>query len=98
MSNSYLLKKLEALEDKVKRLVKEHDSVLAQNKELEEENQNLRLLVLQQEEEIKNFQNQYKISKIVTSITEGAQDTAEMRLKINEYIKEIDKCIANLSE
>jgi regulator of replication initiation timing len=51
-----------------------------------------------QEEALKNFVNQEKNSKIVESIAEDGTKSNELKLKINEYIKEIDKCIAQLSD
>ena len=45
-----------------------------------------------------HFKNQDKIAKIVSSISAGDKSTTELKLKINEYIKEIEKCIAYLSE
>ena len=51
-----------------------------------------------QEEAFKNFQNREKNGKIVESIVEDGTNTNELKLRINEYIKEIDKCIAQLSD
>ncbi|HEX8547475.1 MAG TPA: hypothetical protein VF691_10975, partial [Cytophagaceae bacterium] len=62
------------------------------------ENSDLRSLIEKQIDEIKNFQNQDKITKIVSSIADDTQNSNELKLKLNEYIKEIDKCIAYLSE
>ena len=48
--------------------------------------------------EIKNFQNQENIGKIVNTIAADAANATELKLKINEYIREIDKCIAYLRD
>jgi hypothetical protein len=63
-----------------------------------QENNTLREELERQNQDLKNFQNQDKISKIVSSMAEDTQKNTELKLKINEYIKEIDKCIAHLSE
>ena len=49
-------------------------------------------------EELSNFKNQDKIAKIVSSISPDDKSSSELKLKLNEYIKEIDKCRAYLSE
>ena len=45
------------------------------------------------------FQNQIKISKIVQNVATGDDaDATGLKQQIDEYIKEIDRCIAQLSE
>lgn len=90
--------KLIVLEDKIKKLIDVYDQSLQEVKELREENAFLKSLVKNREEEIKSFQNRDKISKIVTTLADDTHRKAELKLKINEYIREIDKCIAYLKE
>jgi len=93
-----LLLRLEALEAKALRLALAHKELSVSYKELQSENLRLKNQVQQKEEEVRNFQNQEKISKIVTSIADDTYRKTELKLKINEYIKEIDKCIAFIKE
>lgn len=67
---------------------------------VKEENTELRRTLQNREDKINSFQNQIKISKIVDSIAVGKdkEDANQLKLTINGYIKEIDKCIAHLSE
>jgi len=90
--------KLIVLEDKIKKLIDVYDQSLIEAKELKEENAFLKSLVKNREEEIKNFQNRDKISKIVATLADDTHRKVELKLKINEYIREIDKCIAYLKE
>ncbi len=90
--------RLEALERKLLKLVKEHRAVKQELQEVKTAKQGLEKLVAKQTEEIKNFQNKFKISKIVTSIASGTHETELVKLRIDEFIHEIDKCIAHLSE
>ncbi|MDB5274860.1 MAG: hypothetical protein JWO58_3227 [Chitinophagaceae bacterium] len=90
--------KLIVLEEKIKKLIDAYDQSLQEAKELKEENAFLKSLVKNKEEEIKNFQNQFKISKIALTSADDTHRKAELKLKINEYIREIDKCIAYLKE
>jgi hypothetical protein len=98
MNNEGILSKLEALESKLQMLTKEYNALKTEFRAVREENKELKALKEKQNEDLKNFQNQDKISKIVSSIAEDTQKSTELKLKINEYIKEIDKCIAHLSE
>jgi hypothetical protein len=98
MNNEGILSKLEALEGKLQMLTKEYNALKTEFRAVREENRELKALKEKQNEDLKNFQNQDKISKIVSSIAEDTQKSTELKLKINEYIKEIDKCIAHLSE
>ena len=49
-------------------------------------------------EQIGSFQNNLKISSIVDSMVVKDNNTAELKQVINDYIKEVDKCIAQLSQ
>lgn len=93
-----LLLRLEALEAKALKLALAHKELSVSYKELQSENLKLKNQILLKEEEVRNFHNQEKISKIVTSIADDTYRKTELKLKINEYIKEIDKCIAFIKE
>ena len=98
MNTENILSKLQDLEIKLKKLIKEHESVKSEFAACQKENNSFKALVDKQNEDIKNFQNQEKITKIVSSMADGTQINTELKLKINEYIKEIDRCIVYLSE
>jgi DNA-binding protein H-NS len=52
----------------------------------------------EQEEALEDFKNQIKISKIVRNIPVENKASAELKGRIDDYIKEIDKIITYLSE
>ena len=58
----------------------------------------LQSVIDEKDREIKNFQNRDNISKIVNTIAAESANSTELKLKINEYIREIDKCIAYLRD
>lgn len=93
-----LLLRLEALEAKALKLAYAHKELSVSYRELQSENLRLKNQIILKEEEVRNFHNQEKISKIVTSIADDTYRKTELKLKINEYIKEIDKCIAFIKE
>jgi len=97
MEQDQLIKELTLLERKVKMFMNEHQTVQEKLKILNVENSNLKTTLKRKEQQIDDFQNQNKISTIVDSIATGGEDAAELKQYINEYIKEIDKCIAQLS-
>jgi regulator of replication initiation timing len=98
MDNKASIEKLTLLEEKVELLLKEYQALKKDWVQRVEENSELKKDVLRLNEEIKSFQNQDKISKLVSSVKDDSQSASEMKFKINEYIKEIDKCIAHLNE
>jgi len=93
-----ILSKLELLEAKALKLASAYKELNIAYRELQSDNQRLKNQIAQKEEEVRSFHNQEKISKIVTSIAEDTPRKTELKLKINEYIKEIDKCIAFIKE
>ena len=97
MSQDLLKTKLATLERKLTLLLNEYNSIKNQNLALIGENEELISLIKVKDEQIFNFQNKIKISKIVNEIDEG-EDSSELKRKIDDYIKEIDKCIAHLSK
>lgn len=98
MEKDEILAKLAVLEKGINALAEKYREVKGRLDASEKENQQLKEEIIRQNEELKYFQNQDKISRIVSSITEDSRNSSELKLKINEYIKEIDKCIAHLSE
>jgi len=71
----------------------EHD-----NQTLREESILLRSKLEEKGQALEDFKNQIKIAKLVNSIPVEEMESAELREKINNYIKEIDNIIAYLSE
>ncbi len=89
------LRKLERLTEQVEQKVRL----------LEQENSALKNQLLSyqkklsdQEEALEDFKNQIKISKIVRNIPVENKASAELKGRIDSYIKEIDKIITYLSE
>ena len=97
MEKDQLIKELTLLERKIKLFKNEHQTVQEQLRILKVENNNLKTTLQRKEQQIGDFQNQNKISTIVDTIATGSNDATELKQYINEYIKEIDKCIAQLS-
>ena len=66
---------------------------------VKKENSELRDRLSQKGEQIQDFQNRNNISKIVNGmVVNSKSNTTELSGMLDEYIKEVDKCIAQLSE
>lgn len=90
---------LETVKRKITTLVKKYELAKQESEILKGENEQLAEIIKLKDSQLQDFQNREKINKIVSNVTEeGDERTTELKLKINEYIKEIDKCIAHLSE
>lgn len=87
---------LVSLERKIKLLLNEHQLLKEEIEQLKQENQELKLDMHSKNEKLDDFQNKIKISKIVGSMVADGEDTSDLKEIINDYIKEIDKCIAHL--
>lgn len=90
---------IETVKHKLLTLIKRYELVQEEMRLVKEENRELVELIQRKDGLISDFQNREKINKIANSVTEeGAERTTELKKKINEYIKEIDRCIAHISE
>lgn len=89
------LQRLEKLTQQVGRKLTQLEQ---DNQYLREEIQATRRRLEERELALEDFKNQIKIAKLVNSIPVEEMESAELREKINHYIKEIDNIIAYLSE
>ena len=97
MDQELLKTNLSGLERKILVLVNEHKNLKDELKGLKTENQELKNAVRVRDEQIASFHNQLKITKIVDSINPEDGSVSELKRKVDDYIREIDKCIAHLS-
>jgi hypothetical protein len=97
MDQELLKSNLTGLERKIMVLINEHKSLKDELKGLKQENQELRSAMKSRDEQITGFHNQLKITKIVDNINPEDGSVLELKKKVDEYIREIDKCIAHLS-
>ena len=84
------------LESNVKKLkslvieLKKENSIISKNLNLKEET------LLKQANDLKEWKEKYKSLKIANTFL-GSNDKSLTKLKINKMIKELDKCIMNLT-
>lgn len=98
MDQEALKSSLNGLERKVLVLLNEHRALKDELKGLKLENHELRNDLRRRDEQLVHFKNQIKITKIVDHINPEDGSASELKRKVDEYIREIDKCIAYLSK
>lgn len=89
-----------SLHSKVEKLIHLHKSSEDEITKLLIENNELKTVINQQEEQILGLQEKNKVIKIASSLSGSAPEekTTGMKLKINELVREIDNCIALLNK
>jgi|SRR5690606_31250467 uncharacterized coiled-coil DUF342 family protein len=97
MDQEALRANLNGLERKLLVLINEHKGLKDEINALRNENQELKEAIRQRDEQIAGFHNQLKITKIVNNLHPEDGSVSELKKKVDEYIREIDKCIAHLS-
>jgi chromosome segregation ATPase len=97
MDRELLKANLNGLERKLLVLIGEHKTLQEEVKNLKSENQQLKSAIKVRDEQITGFHNQLKITKIVDNLNPEDGSVLELKKKVDEYIREIDKCIAHLS-
>ena len=95
---SELSHSLSRLDSRVRQLLKAYHAMQAHAQKLEDENEQLKKVVNDQNQQLKDFQYQLEISKLVNSVGEGNGELEDIRSKIDEYIEEIDHCIDYLNQ
>ena len=89
MQKSQLNAELQSLERKLILLINDHKSLKGENELLKTQNSEMKQFLKAKEEQIDNFKNKDKITKLVDGVVVSGGDTTELKQVINEYIKEI---------
>lgn len=97
MDQELLKTNLSGLERKILVLINEHKALKEEVRTLKLENHDLKSSLRGRDDQLSNFKNQIKITKIVDNINPDDGSVSELKKKVDEYIREIDKCIAHLS-
>ena len=81
---------------KIDKLIKLYISSLEQNKSLESKIQDLQSELGNLQRENKDLNNKLKTTRVASAISEG-NGSYEAKMRINQLVREIDKCIALLN-
>lgn len=96
MSN--LVQIVDSLENRISKLLHRYKVLKQTNKKLTIELAEAQLTIKHQQEMIVEWEEKFNTLKIANSMLGSNQSKTEAKLKINTLIREIDACIAQLSE
>ena len=85
------------IEIKLNNLLSSHNKLKEINESLNAQKANLISEIEMKNKEIDVLKDKIKIMSISKSVDASKGDIRQTKLKINEYIREIDKCIAQLN-
>ncbi len=98
MDKSKLSSKLDGIISKMHTILQGYMQLEAQYLELVEEKKALNEKVLGYEAQILELKEQTKVLKLSKGVNLSGKDNSEVKATINEFIREIDKCIALLND
>jgi len=88
---------IKRIQEKLQQLIKQHHELQKENNQLKKELEKSSKQTSQHQQTIELLKQQVEVLKI-SSGNWDENDKKEFEKRINQYIKEIDKCIALLSE
>mgnify|MGYP003150611952 CR=1 FL=1 len=95
---SHLSEIVDSLENRMSKLLHQHQKVQQSNLKLEEEVTILRSQQEQFQSEIDEWREKCNSLKLANSMLGSDQYKRDTKLKINALVREIDQCITQLSE
>ena len=88
---------LTSIQNKIKRLAEEYSRVLEHNSRLQEEVRLMNEALESHKIKVNELESKTKLYRI-TKTLETKEGTADAKAKINELVREIDKCIGLLNK
>ena len=82
---------------KIDKLIKLYISSLEQNKSLESKIQDLQSELENLQRENKDLNNKLKTTRVASDLISEGNGSYEAKMRINQLVREIDKCIALLN-
>ncbi len=96
MNNLYEI--VNKLESKLSKLLSQYTILQQENIKLLQQKSNFEQQLNRQNQLIDDLENKYKSLKVANAIVGSKEDKHLTKLKINTLIREIDKCIVQLSD
>jgi chromosome segregation ATPase len=95
---SEIVEIIDTLESRLKKLLQKIDILEQTSSSLKEEINKNTSIIQNQSQEIDVLKKQYESLKITNSLLGSEENKRDTKLKINSLIREIDYCIAQLSD
>ena len=89
---------IDTLENKIAKLFLKIDTLEKNNQDLRSELKNTAVLLQNQSKEVEILKTQLESLKIANTLLGSDENKRDTKLKINSIIREIDYCIAQLSD
>ena len=89
---------VDLLESNVSKLLLKNENFIKENISLKRQNEELISQITKQKDYINDLKDEYESLKVANAIVGSKEDVHFTKLKINTLIREIDKCIVQLSE
>ena len=87
-----------SVEEKIAKVLLQNDRLRQECLTLQQELKQCHQEIANKKNEIESWQEQYETLKVANSLLGSDENKRETKLKINALIREIDHCIAQLSE
>lgn len=95
---SVLAQKLDHVLDRTQDLIKLAKALQEHNDLLSLENQSLKVALTTSEDKRKELEETVRVLKLAKSLEGTNEKTLDIKQKINEFVREIDKCIVLLKK
>ena len=95
---SEMVEIVDSLESRLSKLISKLQSLETTVQDLKQELKNSTQTIQKQANEMESLKKQYETLKIANSLLGSDENKRDTKLKINSLIREIDYCIAQLSE
>jgi chromosome segregation ATPase len=91
------LEELTLLNKKLEELFEKYNNLRTKNKDLAKENDTLKRYLQERDEKVKELEIKYERIKISGALMGEGEGAVEAKQKINELVREIDRCVALLN-
>jgi chromosome segregation ATPase len=91
------LEELTLLNKKVEELFRKYNDLRTKNGDLMKENDTLKRYLQERDEKVKELEIKYERIKISGALMGEGESAVEAKQKINELVREIDRCVALLN-
>jgi len=85
------------LNRKLDELLNRYSTLRAEAEELRKDNELMKRMLEEKDERLKELEVKYERIKITGALLGEGENAAEAKIKINELVREIDRCVALLN-
>lgn len=87
-----------SLQSKVEKLIIQHKKAIEDAEQLRDDNRFLRKKLSENKVQITELEERNKVLKLARTLSINNEKSTDLKLKINELVREIDKCIALVND